>query len=99
MSTIRTPRDFGALLKGRRLELGENQAEFARRIRKTQSWVSDVERGATPNIYLSTVLEVFALAGFDLGAAPAGARPAPSQPSDDGDLALDFPDERVGFAP
>jgi len=96
---IRTPKDLVSLLKGRRLELGESQAQFAARIRKTQSWVSDFERNATPNIYLGTLLEVLSLAGFDLAAVDAGARHAPLPEVDDADLALDFPEEPTGFAP
>jgi transcriptional regulator with XRE-family HTH domain len=98
---IRTPHDLATLLKGRRLELGESQAQFAARIRKTQSWVSDFERSATPNIYIGTMLEVLALAGFDLDAASREARhdAGPEAEGDDADLALDFPDEGGGFSP
>lgn len=100
MPSIRTPNDFAALLKGRRHELRENQAQFAARIRKSQAWVSDIERGITPNIYIGTMLEVLSLAGFELDAVPRGMRHV-DRPviDDDADLVLDFPDEGGGFSP
>ncbi|MDE4915108.1 helix-turn-helix transcriptional regulator [Methylobacterium sp. 092160098-2] len=99
MPALRTPHDFAALLKGRRHELGESQAQFAARIRKSQAWVSDIERGVTPNIYIGTMLEVLSLAGFDLDAVPRGMRHVERPVDDDADLVLDFPDEAGGFSP
>ncbi|WP_155934980.1 helix-turn-helix transcriptional regulator [Methylobacterium sp. 10] len=101
MPAIRTPNDLVALLKGRRLELGESQTQFAARIRKTQSWVSDFERNVTPNIYIGTMLEILSLAGFDLNAVSREARydAGPDEDDDDADLALDFQDDAGGFTP
>jgi transcriptional regulator with XRE-family HTH domain len=79
MPAIRTPKDLLAPLKSRQFELGETQTESAARIRKTQSWVSDLERSTTPNIYIGRLLEVLPLAGFDLDAAPREPRGSESR--------------------
>lgn len=98
MAVIRSPNDLVLLLKARRAELGESQAKFAERIRKTQAWVSEFERGVAPNTYVGTILEVLSLAGITLEAA-SSARPQAVASTDDADLAIDFEDEPKGFSP
>lgn len=42
---IRTPADLGALIRGRRKELGLDQAGLAERIGVNRKWVIGIERG------------------------------------------------------
>jgi HTH-type transcriptional regulator / antitoxin HipB len=42
---IRTPADLGALIRGRRKELGLDQAALAERIGVNRKWIIGIERG------------------------------------------------------
>ncbi|MEQ1930592.1 MAG: helix-turn-helix domain-containing protein [Parvularculaceae bacterium] len=60
---LRTPRDFGAVIRERRRALGLDQAALAARIGVSRLWVSEVERGK-PGAGLGLVLR--ALAALDI---------------------------------
>ncbi|MGB1014100.1 MAG: helix-turn-helix domain-containing protein [Nannocystaceae bacterium] len=59
-------RALGALARGLRLESGLTQAEVARRIAKSRSWVNRLEVGRAHRACLNDILKVFNV--FDVGA-------------------------------
>jgi HTH-type transcriptional regulator/antitoxin HipB len=74
--TLRTPADFGALIKDRRRALGLDQADLADQIGVSRLWVNQVERGK-PGASLGLILRALAAVGVELtGEAPnkAGAK-------------------------
>jgi HTH-type transcriptional regulator/antitoxin HipB len=62
---LRTPADFGALIKDRRRALGLDQAELAERIGVSRLWVNQVERGK-PGAGLGLILRALADLGVEL---------------------------------
>ncbi len=60
---LRTPADFGALIRERRRALGLGQSELAERIGVSRLWVNQVERGK-PGAGLGLILR--ALADLDV---------------------------------
>jgi HTH-type transcriptional regulator/antitoxin HipB len=73
---LRTPGDFGALIKDRRRALGLDQADLADQIGVSRLWVNQVERGK-PGASLGLVLRALAAVGVELaGETPnkAGAK-------------------------
>ena len=65
--TIRTPRDFGALIRDRRQRRGWSQQALADAIGASRIWVNQVERGK-PRAELGLVLRALDLLGVDLRA-------------------------------
>jgi HTH-type transcriptional regulator/antitoxin HipB len=61
---LRTPKDVGALIRQRRLDLGLSQLELAQRVGVSRQWIVDVERGK-PRAELGLVLR--ALDALDAG--------------------------------
>jgi HTH-type transcriptional regulator / antitoxin HipB len=62
---LRTPADFGALLRDRRKALGMDQAELAKAIGVSRYWVNQTERG-NPGAALGNVLRALAVLGVEL---------------------------------
>lgn len=42
---VRTPQDIGLAIRDRRIELGLDQAELARRVGVSRQWLVEIERG------------------------------------------------------
>jgi HTH-type transcriptional regulator / antitoxin HipB len=64
---IRTPADLGALIRGRRKELGLDQAGLAERIGVNRKWVIGIERGRA-RAELGIVLRALGALGIRLDA-------------------------------
>lgn len=62
---IRTARDIGALIRGRRRELGLDQATLAARVGVSRQWLIEVERGK-PRAGLTLVLRTMEALGLRL---------------------------------
>ncbi len=73
---LRTPADFGAVIRDRRLKLGLNQHALARKVGAGRQWVVELEKGK-PGARLALVLRALDVLGISLGlAADAGKRTA-----------------------
>lgn len=68
--TIRSIRDLAAAVRGRRKDLGLNQAQLAERAGVSRKWVSEFEVGK-PAAEFALVLRVLDELGFALQLAPA----------------------------
>lgn len=51
-------RDFAAIVRRRRRDLGLSQSELAARVGRTRQWVSNLESGATTNPGLPDALQL-----------------------------------------
>lgn len=71
---MRTPQDFGALIRSARKEQGLDQAALATRMGVSRLWVNEVERGK-PRAQLGLVLRALSV----LGIALRVDAPAPSE--------------------
>ena len=80
---LRTPRDFGAIIRERRRALGLDQAGLAARIGVSRLWVSEVERGK-PGAGLGLILR--ALAALDIELTFTDARGGEGPPGDAPDI-------------
>jgi HTH-type transcriptional regulator/antitoxin HipB len=69
MYRIRTVRDLGNTIRGRRLDRGWTQAELADRARVSRSWVIDVEAAKKPTAEIGRILRLLDALGVDLVAA------------------------------
>ena len=81
---IRTPKDIGALIRERRLALGLDQGELAKKAGVSRLWINQVERGK-PGASLGLVLRTFAATGIELFAEtgePAGEAAEPVKTPD-----------------
>jgi HTH-type transcriptional regulator / antitoxin HipB len=78
---LRSPADFGAVIRDRRRALGLGQAELAQRIGVRRLWVAKMERG-NPGANLGTVLKAL----DELGVTVSPSSQHPTAPP------LDVPD-------
>lgn len=62
---MRTPQDFGALIRSARKEQGLDQAALATRMGVSRLWVNEVERGK-PRAQLGLVLRALSVLGIAL---------------------------------
>jgi y4mF family transcriptional regulator len=86
---VRTIRDLGAIVRGRRRELGLAQAELARRAGVSRKWVYEFEAGKA-TAELGLVLRVLDALDLQLEARPAARRTKPrAGASVDLDVVLD----------
>lgn len=60
---VRTARDLGGVIKGRRQALGWTQAQLAQRVRVTRQWVIAVEQGK-PTAEVAKVLRALTALGL-----------------------------------
>jgi HTH-type transcriptional regulator / antitoxin HipB len=79
---LRTPKDVGALIRQRRLDLGLSQLELAQRVGVSRQWIVDVERGK-PRAELGLVLRALDALGAGLRASDSahGERTPRSRPA------------------
>ena len=88
---LHTPRDFGGLIKARRLAMRVSQKELATRVGVSRLWVVQTEHG-NPGASLELVLRTLAELDVTLvapedsagGQGPASNRPPPVQGPDIG---------------
>ena len=78
----RTPRDIGLTIRERRLELGLDQSELARRVGVSRQWLVAIEQGKA-GAQLGLVLRTLRELELDVW---VGDLPAESQPAPDIDL-------------
>lgn len=87
--TIRSIRDLAATVRGRRKDLGMNQAELAERAGVSRKWVYEFEAGK-PAAEFGLLLRVLDALGLDLELMPRGdAGPAGRGDAVDLDALLD----------
>ncbi len=86
MTRVRTPRDFGLLIRQQRRRLGLNQADLAGRAGVGRQWLVDVEHGKA-RAELGLVLRT--LAALDLTLTVTGDDDAGAY-QDDGIAAIDI---------
>jgi len=67
---IKTPRDFGAIIREVRRHNGMSQTDLARALRTSQSWVSEVESGK-PTAEIGMVLKALSVLGISIDAQPS----------------------------
>jgi len=72
---LRTPIDFGALVRDRRSKLGLSQAALARRVGVGRQWIVELEKGK-PRAPLALVLRTLNALGVVL-ASEEGSRRSP----------------------
>ncbi len=72
--TVRSIGDLAAAVRGRRKDLGMNQAELARRAGVSRKWIYEFEAGK-PTAELSLLLRVLDELGLALDLAPHPAVP------------------------
>lgn len=65
---IRTSHDLGAVVRGRRQDLGWTQTELAARAGLSRKWISEVESGKA-TVVLSAVLRVLEALGLTVQAS------------------------------
>lgn len=74
---VRTVRDLAVAIRGRRTDLGLNQAELARRAGVSRKWVYEFEAGK-PTAELALVIRVLEELGLDVEvSASTAAHPTP----------------------
>ena len=86
---IRTPRDFGLVIRDRRRNLKLSQTDLARKVGVGRQWIVGVERGK-PRAELGLVLRTFTALGLSL-TLDSGAR-FPGFRDDDGIAPVDIDD-------
>lgn len=79
---LRTPRDFGALIRQRRKDAGLDQATLAQKIGVSRWWIHEIERGK-PRAELGLVLQALTALGVKLSTTESAeaAQPAAHKPS------------------
>ena len=80
-TVLRTPANLGALIRDRRLGLGLDQAELAKRVGVSRLWINQVERGK-PGASIGLVLRTLMVLGIELSANPWNKTPAPAATPD-----------------
>jgi len=87
--TLRTARDFGAVLRDARKRAKLDQATLAERIGVSRKWVIDAERGNS-GAAIGTVLKALAAVGVDLSVeAPSLVQREPRSPPELPEVDLD----------
>lgn len=76
---IDTARDLGLRMRDQRLMLRMSQAELAKSIGASRSWVFHMERG-NPGAEVGLVLKALRSLGLAMDVRPAGHRPDAEQP-------------------
>jgi len=66
---LRTPADFAAVIRDRRLRLGWKQVDLARKVGAGRQWIVELERGK-PGARLALVLRTLDALGIALTAGP-----------------------------
>ncbi len=89
---IRTARDFGALIKERRKQLGWTQTELATRSGTGERFIVDLESGK-PSCQLEKALIVARTVGLEIGDIKS-VGPAPPEGADDLGFLPTFGDRR-----
>ena len=92
-TVIRTPANLGALIRDRRLGLGFDQAELAKRVGVSRLWINQVERGK-PGASIGLVLRTLLVLGIELSANPWNKTPAPATTLDIDAIVEDARDRR-----
>ena len=82
---IRTPTDFGAIIRDRRKKLGMGQAELAAQIDVSRQWVVSIERGHS-RAELGLILRALDTLGIRLDAKDSDAIPPTARPGLDIDI-------------
>jgi HTH-type transcriptional regulator/antitoxin HipB len=80
-TVLRTPANLGALIRDRRLGLGLDQAELAKRVGVSRLWINQIERGK-PGASIGLVLRTLIVLGIELSANPWNKTPAPAMTPD-----------------
>lgn len=87
--TLRTARDFGALLRDARKRAKLDQATLADRIGVSRKWVIDAERGSS-GAAIGTILKALAAVGVELAVeAPSVVQREPRTPPPPPEVDLD----------
>jgi HTH-type transcriptional regulator / antitoxin HipB len=74
---IRTASDLGALIRERRLKLGLDQIDLARKAGTSRKWLVEVENGK-PRAEIGLILRTLKALGVALAAADTAKTAAPS---------------------
>lgn len=83
--TIRSIRDLAAVVRGRRKDLGMNQAQLAERAGVSRKWIYEFEAGK-PTAELGLVLRVLDALAFQLELRPEPRNKRPSSSRNPVDL-------------
>jgi HTH-type transcriptional regulator / antitoxin HipB len=79
---IRTPADFGALIRDHRIALGLDQKTLAQKVGASRQWIVDAEKGK-PRSEIGLLLRTIATLGIALTADREGSRnPKDAAPSE-----------------
>lgn len=70
---IRTPADFGALIRDHRIALGLDQKTLAQKVGASRQWIVDAEKGK-PRSEIGLLLRTIATLGIALTADREGSR-------------------------
>jgi HTH-type transcriptional regulator/antitoxin HipB len=76
---LRTPREFGALIKERRRESGLDQGELATRVGVSRLWINQVERGKS-GAGIGLILRTLKELGIELVASDGTVAMPSSEP-------------------
>lgn len=79
-TTARTMSDVTAILRNARSSAGLSQADVAKRIDVSRSWISQFERGQTKTIPLNRVLDIAAALGVTVSLDYGNAEEQPAEP-------------------
>jgi HTH-type transcriptional regulator/antitoxin HipB len=79
---VRTPREIGLAIKDRRLELGLDQAELARRLGVSRQWLVGMEKGK-PRAEIGLVLRALRELGLDVWVGDLPSAEASTAPTFD----------------
>ena len=79
---VRTPQDIGLTIRERRLQLGIDQSDLARRVGVSRQWLVEIEKGK-PRAEIGLVFRTLRALDLDVW---VGDLPAESQPAPDIDL-------------
>lgn len=78
---IRSPSELGALIRGRRHELGLDQGSLADKVGVSRQWIIDIEKGK-PRAAVGLILRTLNALGIFLDARTEQARKAKPSASD-----------------
>ena len=87
-TSMRTPKEFGAVIRTRRRELGLTQAELAERCGVGRPWIVELENGK-PRAQFALVLRVFTSLGLQLALTDEAVPPERRNAADRAEHNLD----------